>query len=178
MTPVPWGPAPAWEGTDGVEEAAVLLPSLGYPGALRRGHGGPQATVEEEWDIEPLRREESDFELKDLGRRGRHLEGRGAPVGRVEEEETLVDEESEQEGAAVVAGGVWTPWSSLCLCSGLWSTPFYTVSPTMTMADPGSWPCPMVRHSSWPPQALQSVLLRRDRKTANYYAPPQESRKT
>lgn len=26
-------------------------------------------------------------------------------------------------GAAVVAGD-GTPWSSLCLCSGLWSTPF------------------------------------------------------
>ena len=54
--------APAWEGMDGVEEATALLPSLRVSGALRRGHGGPQATVEEEWNIEPLEEEEeSDF---------------------------------------------------------------------------------------------------------------------
>lgn len=53
---------------------------LRVSGALRRGHGGPQATVEEEWDIEPIEEEESDFELEDLeeehllrrGRRRRH----------------------------------------------------------------------------------------------------------
>ncbi|XP_070640528.1 nucleosome assembly protein 1-like 1 [Bos indicus] len=45
-----------------------------------------------------------------------------------------------------------TPWSSLGLCSGVWSTPFYTVSPTMTMSWSGPpGPCPMVMHSSQPP---------------------------
>ena len=42
--PSPFGvPGPAWERTDGVEEAAALLPSLSVSGGLRRGHGGPQA---------------------------------------------------------------------------------------------------------------------------------------
>ena len=36
--PSPLGvPAPAWEGTDGVEEATALLPSLRVSGGLRRG---------------------------------------------------------------------------------------------------------------------------------------------
>ena len=104
--------APTWEGTDGVKEA--LMPSLSVSGALCRGHGGPQATMEEEWDIEPLEEEmeggleemeeneeedESDFELEDLEEEEKLL------LEEVEEEkETVEDDESEQEVAAMVAG--------------------------------------------------------------------------
>ncbi|XP_043753443.1 proline-, glutamic acid- and leucine-rich protein 1-like [Cervus elaphus] len=109
--PTPLGVlAPTWEGTDGVEEA--LLPSLRVSGALCRGHGGPQATMEEVWDIEPLEEgmeggleemeenedeDEADFELE--GVEEEHL------LEEVEEEEeTVEDDESEQEVAAMVAG--------------------------------------------------------------------------
>ncbi|XP_055294444.1 major centromere autoantigen B-like isoform X2 [Moschus berezovskii] len=102
--PSPLGvPAPSWEGTDGVEEAAALLPSPGVSGALRRGHGGPQATVEEERDIEPLEEEEeeeeeSEFELE-------YLEEEEHLLEEVEEEKDAEeDDESEQEVAAMLEG--------------------------------------------------------------------------
>ncbi|XDA90932.1 hypothetical protein R6Z07F_020541 [Ovis aries] len=160
--PSPLGvPAPAWEGTDGVEEAAVLLPSLRVSGALRRGHGGPQATVEEEWDIEPLEEEESDFELKDLGEE-EHLEDAEHLLDEVEEEETLVDEESEQGGAAVVAGDV-DPLEQFV--SVFWAL-VHSLLHSFSYDDHGLiWPLAPARWSGTAPglpQALQSVLrLRR-----------------
>ncbi|XP_070147367.1 uncharacterized protein [Ovis canadensis] len=164
--PSPLGvPAPAWEGTDGVEEAAVLLPSLRVPGALRRGHGGPQATVEEECDIEPLEEEESEFELEDLGEE-EHLEDTEYLLDEVEEEETLVDEESEQGGAAVVAGD-GDPLEQFV--SVFWAL-VHSLLHSFSYDDHGLiWPLAPARWSGTAPglpQALQSVLrLRRSRKT-------------
>lgn len=59
MTPVPLGSRhQLGEGTDGVEEATALLPSLRvsepFAGHVDHRHR------EEEWDIEPIEEEESD----------------------------------------------------------------------------------------------------------------------
>ena len=171
--PSPLGvPALAWEGTDGVEEATALLPSLRVSGALRRGHGGPQATVEEEWDIEPLEEEESDFELEDLEEE-EHLEDAEHLLDEVEEEETLVDEESEQGGAAVVAGD-GDPLEQFV--SVFWAL-VHPLLHSFSYDDHGLiWPLAPARWSGTAPglpQALQSVLhLRRSRKTGEREARP------
>ncbi|KAI4554929.1 hypothetical protein MJG53_020228 [Ovis ammon polii x Ovis aries] len=129
------------------------------------GHGGPQATVEEEWDIEPLEEEESDFELEDLGEE-EHLEDAEYLLDEVEEEETLVDEESEQGGAAVVAGDV-DPLEQFV--SVFWAL-VHSLLHSFSYDDHGLiWPLAPARWSGTAPglpQALQSVLrLRRSRKT-------------
>lgn len=143
--PSPLGvPAPAWEGTDGVEEAAALLPSLSVSGGLRRGHGGPQATMEE-WAIEPLEEEEeSDFELEALEEEEHLLE-------EIEEEETVENDESEQEGAAVVAGHRDPLEQFGPVFWGLVHSLLHSFSydDHVLVWPPG--PCPMVTHSSQPP---------------------------
>ena len=143
--PSPLGvPAPAWEGTDGVEEAAALLPSLRVSAGLRRGHSGPQATMEV-WAIEPLEEEEeSDFELEALEEEEHLLE-------EVEEEETVENDESEQEGAAVVAGHRDPLEQFGPVFWGLVHSLLHSFSYNdhALVWPPG--PCPTVKHSSQPP---------------------------
>ncbi|XP_055419756.1 cancer/testis antigen family 47 member C1-like isoform X1 [Bubalus kerabau] len=143
--PSPLGvPAPAWEGTDGVEEAAALLPSLRVSAGLRRGHSGPQATMEV-WAIEPLEEEEeSDFELEALEEEEHLLE-------EVEEEETVENDESEQEGAAVVAGHGDPLEQFGPVFWGLVHSLLHSFSYNdhALVWPPG--PCPTVKHSSQPP---------------------------
>ncbi|MXQ99585.1 hypothetical protein E5288_WYG021870 [Bos mutus] len=135
--------APASEGTDGVEEAAALLASLRVSGGLRRGHGGPQATMEE-WAIEPLEEEESDFKLEDLEEEEHLLE-------EVEEEETVENDESEQEGTAVVAGHGDPLEQFGPVFWGLVHSLLHSFSydDHVLVWPPG--PCPMVTQSSQPP---------------------------